>query len=154
MPASNPAIQLEHISRHYSMGGAASCVPPSAAFFVRQRPQRRADRQAAHFSRWHGAQFAALASARRRLRQSARSLLLGSEQSHCHGPNLAGLKIYFDCGDEDDFGFDPGANALDKVLTSRHVPHEFHIYPGRHDATYFAAHLPASLVFHSRLFPK
>jgi S-formylglutathione hydrolase FrmB len=67
--------------------------------------------------------------------------------------NLAGLKIYFDCGDEDDFGFDSGATALDKVLTSRHVPHEFHIYPGHHDATYFAAHLPASLVFHSRLFP-
>ncbi len=68
--------------------------------------------------------------------------------------NLAGLKIYFDCGDEDDFGFDSGATALDKVLTSRRVPHEFHIYPGRHDATYFAAHLPASLVFHSRLFPR
>jgi S-formylglutathione hydrolase FrmB len=49
--------------------------------------------------------------------------------------SLAGLKIYFDCGDEDDFGFDPGATALDRVLTSRHVPHEFHIYPGRHDAT-------------------
>jgi S-formylglutathione hydrolase FrmB len=68
--------------------------------------------------------------------------------------NLAGLKIYFDCGDQDDFGFDSGANTLDKVLTSRHIPHEFHIYPGRHDAAYFAAHLPASLAFHSRLFPK
>jgi S-formylglutathione hydrolase FrmB len=66
--------------------------------------------------------------------------------------NLAGLKIYFDCGDEDDFGFDSGAIALDKILNSRRVPHEFHIYPGRHDATYFAEHLPASLAFHSRLF--
>jgi S-formylglutathione hydrolase FrmB len=68
--------------------------------------------------------------------------------------NLAGLKIYFDCGDEDDFGFDSGAIALDKALTSRRIPHEFHIYPGHHDATYFAEHLPASLAFHSRLFPK
>jgi S-formylglutathione hydrolase FrmB len=67
--------------------------------------------------------------------------------------NLAGLKIYFDCGDEDDFGFDSGAAALDRVLTSRRIPHEFHIYPGRHDAAYFAEHLPASLAFHSRLFP-
>jgi S-formylglutathione hydrolase FrmB len=67
--------------------------------------------------------------------------------------NLAGLRIYFDCGDEDDFGFDSGATSLDKVLTSRHVPHEFHIYPGHHDATYFAAHLPASLVFQSHSFP-
>jgi len=68
--------------------------------------------------------------------------------------NLAHLNIYFDCGDQDDFGFEAGAIALDKVLTSRQIPHEFHIYPGRHDASYFADHLPASLTFHSRLFPK
>jgi S-formylglutathione hydrolase FrmB len=67
--------------------------------------------------------------------------------------NLAGLHIYFDCGDEDDYGFEAGAAALDKVLTSRHIAHEFHIYPGRHDAVYFASHLPASLEFHSKLFP-
>jgi S-formylglutathione hydrolase FrmB len=68
--------------------------------------------------------------------------------------NLAGLHIYFDCGDRDDYGFEVGAMALDKTLTSRKIPHEFHIYPGRHDAAYFSEHLPASLVFHSRLFPK
>jgi hypothetical protein len=39
-------------------------------------------------------------------------------------------------------------------LTARQIPHEFHIYPGRHDPVYFAEHLPASLGFHSRLFPK
>lgn len=66
--------------------------------------------------------------------------------------NLAGLKIYFDCGDQDDYGFDAGAAVLDQVLTARHVAHEFHLYPGRHDPAYFAAHLPASLEFHSRLF--
>ena len=67
--------------------------------------------------------------------------------------NLAGLKIYFDCGDNDDYGFYAGATALDKTLTSRRIPHEFHLYPGRHDPAYFAEHLPASLQFHSRLFP-
>jgi S-formylglutathione hydrolase FrmB len=67
--------------------------------------------------------------------------------------NLAGLKIYFDCGDQDDYGFETGAAALDKVLTSRHIAHEFHLYPGRHDYTYFAAHIPDSLKFHSQLFP-
>lgn len=67
--------------------------------------------------------------------------------------NLSGLKIYFDCGDQDDYGFEAGATALDTVLSSRHIAHEFHIYSGRHDAMYFAAHLPASLEFHSRLFP-
>jgi S-formylglutathione hydrolase FrmB len=66
--------------------------------------------------------------------------------------NLAGLKIYFDCGSEDDYGFEAGAAALDKILTTRKIPHEFHLYPGRHDPFYFAAHLPASLAFHSRLF--
>jgi len=68
--------------------------------------------------------------------------------------SLAGLKIYFDCGDQDDYGFDAGATALDKVLSARHIAHEFHLYPGRHDASYFAAHLPASLEFHSRSFPR
>ncbi|HWY08733.1 MAG TPA: alpha/beta hydrolase family protein [Candidatus Acidoferrales bacterium] len=67
--------------------------------------------------------------------------------------NLAGLKIYFDCGDNDDYGFYAGATALDKILTARRIPHEFHLFPGRHDAAYFAEHLPASLQFHSRLFP-
>jgi S-formylglutathione hydrolase FrmB len=66
--------------------------------------------------------------------------------------NLAGLKIYFDCGDQDDYGFEAGAVALDKMLSARHIPHEFHIYPGRHDAPYFAEHLPASLMFASRSF--
>jgi S-formylglutathione hydrolase FrmB len=65
---------------------------------------------------------------------------------------LAGMKIYFDCGDEDDFGFEAGATTLDRVLTSRKIPHEFHLYPGRHDWQYFAAHLPASLQFHAKLF--
>jgi len=68
--------------------------------------------------------------------------------------NLAGLKIYFDCGDQDDYGFEAGAAALDKVLSARHIAHEFHLYPGRHDANYFAEHLPASLEFHARLFPR
>jgi S-formylglutathione hydrolase FrmB len=66
--------------------------------------------------------------------------------------DLNGLKIYFDCGDQDDFGFEAGAKSLDKILTKRNIPHEAHIYPGRHDWQYFAEHLPASLQFHSRLF--
>ena len=68
--------------------------------------------------------------------------------------SLKGVNIYFDCGEEDDFGFESGATALDRVLTSRKIPHEFHLYPGRHDWQYFATHLPASLEFHSRLFNK
>ena len=66
--------------------------------------------------------------------------------------NLAGLQIYFDCGDEDDFGFDAGALALDKILSARRIPHEFHLYPGGHNWVYVAEHLPALLQFHFRVF--
>lgn len=68
--------------------------------------------------------------------------------------NLAGLKIYFDCGDHDDYGFEVGAAALDKILTSRHIAHEYHHYSGRHDPEYFAQHLPASLRFAAQSFSK
>ncbi len=66
--------------------------------------------------------------------------------------NLAGLKIYFDCGAEDDYGFERGAQLLDSILTARKVPHEFHLYPGGHNWQYFAARLPAVLEFHSNAF--
>jgi S-formylglutathione hydrolase FrmB len=64
----------------------------------------------------------------------------------------SGLKIYFDCGKEDDYGFYRGAAALDKILTARHIPHEYHLYPGGHNWMYFAGHIPASLEFHSHAF--
>lgn len=66
--------------------------------------------------------------------------------------NLAGLRIYFDCGTEDDYGFYVGAQALHHILVARHISHEFHLYPGGHNWVYFAAHLPASLQFDSHAF--
>jgi S-formylglutathione hydrolase FrmB len=69
-----------------------------------------------------------------------------------NGPRPMGLQIYFDCGTEDDFGFNKGAQAFHDLLLSRKIPHEFHLYPGRHDEAYFAQHIPASLAFHSRAF--
>ncbi len=63
---------------------------------------------------------------------------------------LGSLKIYFDCGRQDDFGFDAGTQALHDLLTKLGVPHEFHLYPGRHDGEFVAAHFPDSLRFHSR----
>jgi S-formylglutathione hydrolase FrmB len=39
---------------------------------------------------------------------------------------------------------------LHKLLASRGIPHEFHIYPGGHNWPYFAEHLPAVLEFHAR----
>ena len=65
---------------------------------------------------------------------------------------IARLKIYFDCGSEDSFGFDQGARAFDEELDTLKVKHEFHIYPGGHGVEYFLAHVAASMEFHSRAF--
>src|SRR5262249_40609440 len=64
---------------------------------------------------------------------------------------LAGLHIYFDCGDQDDYGFEAGAAALHKLLAARGVAHEYHAYPGGHSWSYFAEHLPASLEFQAKI---
>jgi S-formylglutathione hydrolase FrmB len=69
-----------------------------------------------------------------------------------NGARASGLKIYFDCGTEDDYGFDAGAKAFHELLDSRHIPNEFHLYPGGHDWNYVAEHFPSSLEFHSRAF--
>jgi S-formylglutathione hydrolase FrmB len=64
--------------------------------------------------------------------------------------DLHGLKIYADCGDRDDFGFDAGTRQLDKLLTEKNVPHTIHIYPGQHDWQFVAQHLEQSLKFQSK----
>ncbi|MGD0963828.1 MAG: alpha/beta hydrolase family protein [Candidatus Acidiferrales bacterium] len=68
------------------------------------------------------------------------------------GARPMGMKIYFDCGTEDQFGFDLGAQAFHDLLAANKIPHEFHLYPGGHDWAFFAEHFPASLEFHSRAF--
>jgi S-formylglutathione hydrolase FrmB len=63
-----------------------------------------------------------------------------------------GLSIYFNCGREDEFGFDEGAAELDRQLQTEGIRHEFHLYPGNHGAAYFLAHLGETLMFHSGVF--
>jgi enterochelin esterase family protein len=65
---------------------------------------------------------------------------------------LAKMKIYFDCGTEDSYGFYRGASELDETLDSLKIPHEFHLYPGRHSVSYVLAHRDASFEFHWREF--
>jgi len=67
-------------------------------------------------------------------------------------PRAPDIKLYFDCGTEDEFGFNVGAQSFHDLLVSRGIPHEFHLYLGGHDEAYVAQHLPASLAFHSRAF--
>ena len=65
---------------------------------------------------------------------------------------LNGLKLYFDCGTEDDYGFDLGARQLDEMLTRAGYAHESHLYPGRHGWDYAMQHTNESLLFHWKAF--
>jgi S-formylglutathione hydrolase FrmB len=65
---------------------------------------------------------------------------------------LARMKIYFDCGTEDHFGFYQGASELHETLDSLKIPHEFHLYPGGHSVSYMVAHRDASFAFQWREF--
>jgi S-formylglutathione hydrolase FrmB len=64
----------------------------------------------------------------------------------------SGLSIYFNCGREDEFGFDKGAVELHRQLQAEGIQHEYHLYPGNHGAEYFLAHLGEALLVHSRVF--
>ncbi len=61
--------------------------------------------------------------------------------------SLQRMKIYFDVGNNDDYGFQQGATELDRLLKSRSIPHEFHIYPGRHDAQFVIRHFGEVMQF-------
>lgn len=65
-------------------------------------------------------------------------------------PALKRMTIYFDCGENDRYGFNLGTTAMDKLLTQRGVPHEAHIYPGGHDWPFVLAHFDASLEAQSK----
>jgi S-formylglutathione hydrolase FrmB len=60
--------------------------------------------------------------------------------------------IYFNCGEQDEFGFAEGASKLHLQLLSEGIRHEFHLYPGGHDAEYFLSHLHETVEFHWKLF--
>jgi S-formylglutathione hydrolase FrmB len=65
---------------------------------------------------------------------------------------LMKMGIYFNCGQNDNYGFEKGAAALDKQLTNEGIKHEYHPYPGDHSLTYFLSHLGETMEFHSRAF--
>ena len=65
---------------------------------------------------------------------------------------LQGMKIYVDCGEQDEYGFAAGLRAFDDILTKAGYPHEAHIYPGGHGWDYTRQHIGQSLQFHSNAF--
>ena len=60
---------------------------------------------------------------------------------------LKRMKIYFDVGNNDDYGFEQGAQTLHQLLTSRGIPNEFHIYPGHHDPQFVIRHFGEVMQF-------
>jgi S-formylglutathione hydrolase FrmB len=69
--------------------------------------------------------------------------------------NAAGLRnvaIYFNCGQQDNYGFEKGAAALHDQLRKAGVKHQYRPYPGDHSLTYFLAHFEEVLTFHSQAF--
>lgn len=71
-----------------------------------------------------------------------------------HRAELKTLAIYFNCGQEDDFGFEDGATKLHKQLAAEGITHEFHLYPGAHTPDYFLSHLAETLQFHWHVFER
>jgi len=65
---------------------------------------------------------------------------------------LKRLAIYFNCGQDDNYGFEKGAAALHEELQKEGVKHEYHLYPGDHSLTYFLVHFSEVMEFHSRAF--
>src|SRR5580700_4123089 len=62
------------------------------------------------------------------------------------------LSIYFNCGQNDNYGFEKGAAVLDEQLQKEKIEHEYHPYPGDHSLGYFLAHFTEVMEFHSRAF--
>jgi len=65
---------------------------------------------------------------------------------------LKKLAIYFNCGQDDNYGFEKGAAALHDELQKESVKHEYRAYPGDHSLTYFLSHFAEVMEFHSRAF--
>jgi S-formylglutathione hydrolase FrmB len=69
-----------------------------------------------------------------------------------HPDSFRSLKLYFDCGDQDRYGFNEGADLLDKALTDHGFAHEYHLRPGGHGWDYLNQYMKYSLLFHAKLF--
>ena len=69
-----------------------------------------------------------------------------------HPELFAKIKLYFDCGDHDRYGFEDGAQRLDQILTAKGFAHEFHLRPGEHGWSYLTQYMKYALLFHWKYF--
>jgi len=69
-----------------------------------------------------------------------------------NGVSLRRLAIYFNCGQDDNYGFEKGAAQLHQQLQKEAVKHEYYSYAGDHSLGYFLSHFAEVMEFHSRQF--
>jgi S-formylglutathione hydrolase FrmB len=58
-----------------------------------------------------------------------------------------GLKIYFEAGDQDRYGFEKGAASLDEILKKENYPHTYALRPGGHGWEFLDQYMQYSLRF-------
>ncbi|MBI1941726.1 MAG: esterase family protein [Acidobacteria bacterium] len=69
-----------------------------------------------------------------------------------HSERFGGLRLYFDCGDRDRYGFEQGAQRLHQKLAAKGFPHDFALRPGDHGWSYLTQYMRYSLLFHWKWF--
>jgi S-formylglutathione hydrolase FrmB len=62
------------------------------------------------------------------------------------------MAVYFNCGQDDNYGFEKGATALHEELVKEGVKHDYRPYQGDHSVTYFLTHFAEVMQFHSKAF--
>ncbi|MGH9345537.1 MAG: alpha/beta hydrolase [Terriglobia bacterium] len=65
---------------------------------------------------------------------------------------FSNLKVYFDCGTDDRYGFESGAEALDAILNKHDFPHVFALRPGNHGWDYMQKYMEDAWRFHWQVF--
>lgn len=71
-----------------------------------------------------------------------------------HPQVFNGLKIYFDAGTHDRYGFEKGADILDKILDKENYPHVYALRPGGHGWDFLDKYMNFSLEYQWRWFSK
>ena len=59
----------------------------------------------------------------------------------------SGMKIYFDCGEQDRYGFQQSNKVFDDKLAKLGLAHEFHLFPGNHGWEYMISVADHSYTF-------
>ena len=67
--------------------------------------------------------------------------------ARANAAKIKNLKIYFDVGEQDRYGFQTGNQKLDSALTEAGVRHEFHLVAGNHGWSFLNARSEPALTF-------